>query len=117
MIFFIKKYKILFTICIIHIYTIIYSSFYDYFIYKKFFYCNYINAQKINKIKNGMTKQQIIFTLGSSIIKDNFCYNTMYYIYSCEIKNQYINQLTFNLTFNNKDILIRIEKITFTISK
>lgn len=70
---------------------------------------NYLIAADVAKIQTGMTKQQVAYILGNSIIKDPFGSNTWYYIFRHETGHGFVTQQTLTLTFNNTDILTHID--------
>ncbi|CAK8740665.1 Outer membrane protein assembly factor BamE [Sodalis praecaptivus] len=70
---------------------------------------NYLTAADVAKIHTGMTKQQVAYTLGTSMMKDPFGSNTWYYIFRREPGHESVTQQTLTLTFNSSDILTHID--------
>ncbi|WMQ73081.1 MAG: Outer membrane protein assembly factor BamE [Sodalis sp.] len=70
---------------------------------------NYLTATDVAKIHAGMTKQQVAYTLGTSMIKDPFGSNIWYYIFRREPSHESVTQQTLTLTFNSSDILTHID--------
>ncbi|PPI88945.1 outer membrane protein assembly factor BamE [Candidatus Pantoea edessiphila] len=69
---------------------------------------NYLATSDINKIHLGMTKKQVIKTIGTPLIEYSFSDKEWYYVFSKEIKGNKLQQQTLTLSFNNKGILIYI---------
>ncbi|UVK78140.1 MAG: outer membrane protein assembly factor BamE [Sodalis sp. Fse] len=85
---------------------------------------NYLNADDVKKIHIGMTKHQVAYTLGTSMLKDSFGSNTWYYIFRREPSHELVTQQTLALTFNSNDILTHMDnklyinnKLTFDTSR
>lgn len=73
---------------------------------------NYLTSADIAKIHTGMTKQQVIYILGTSMLKDPFDSNTWYYICYRDLDQELITPQT--LIFNKSDILTYIgDKLIF----
>ncbi|WP_395480086.1 outer membrane protein assembly factor BamE [Candidatus Curculioniphilus buchneri] len=70
---------------------------------------NYLTTADIAKIHIGMTKKQIVYILGTPMLKDPFGSNILYYIFRRDHGIKSIFQQTLILTFNNVDILTHIE--------
>ncbi|MCR3756048.1 MAG: outer membrane protein assembly factor BamE [Sodalis sp. Psp] len=69
---------------------------------------NYLTTTDVAKVHTGMTKQQVAYILGTSMMKDPFGSNTWYYIFRRDSSHKLISQRTLILIFNNSDILINI---------
>ncbi|SNC58950.1 outer membrane protein assembly factor BamE [Sodalis endosymbiont of Henestaris halophilus] len=69
---------------------------------------NYLTPTDVSKIHTGMTKQQVIYILGTSMVKDPFGSNTWYYIFRRKPSHESVTQQTLTLTFDNCDTLINI---------
>lgn len=69
---------------------------------------NYLTISDIAKIYTGMTKQQVIYVLGTPMITDPFGSNTWYYIFRRELGHKVVMQQTLTLTFNSSDVLTYI---------
>ncbi|MXP50813.1 outer membrane protein assembly factor BamE [Pantoea sp. SoEX] len=65
----------------------------------------------INKIHKGMTQKQVIFFLGTPLIKSSFSSNIWYYVFNSKLKNYKIQQNTLILKFNKNGILIYIKNM------
>lgn len=70
---------------------------------------NYLTTADVAKIHTGMTKQQVAYTLGTSMMKDPFGSNTWYYIFRREPGHEAVTQQTLTLTFNSSDVLNHID--------
>jgi len=42
---------------------------------------NFLDEQDVEKLRIGMTKEQVIFVLGNPVIRDSFNKDTFYYVY------------------------------------
>ncbi|WMY97015.1 MAG: outer membrane protein assembly factor BamE [Arsenophonus sp.] len=71
---------------------------------------NYFNLKDILTIKLGMNKEQITYILGTPMIKEPFGVQKWYYIFYKKNSHQKTKQKTLILTFNEKSILIKIDK-------
>ncbi|CUX97468.1 outer membrane protein assembly factor BamE [Candidatus Hoaglandella endobia] len=75
---------------------------------------NYLTKADVAKIYIGMSKQEIAYILGTSMMKDPFGTDTWFYIFRRELNHEPIIQQTLTLTFNSSDILVQIDnKPTF----
>lgn len=70
---------------------------------------NCLNIYDIKKIHIGMTAQEISNNIGLPTFQDLFEPNKWYYIYYHKNHNGIIQQQTFILEFNKKDILIALQ--------
>lgn len=70
---------------------------------------NYLTTADVAKIHIGMTKKQVAYILGTSMMKDPFGSNTWYYIFRRESGHESVTQQTLTLTFNSSDILTHID--------
>ena len=43
---------------------------------------NYLEQKDVDKLRIGMTKEQVIYVLGRPVVRDSFDHDTWYYIYS-----------------------------------
>ncbi|WMY95242.1 MAG: outer membrane protein assembly factor BamE [Arsenophonus sp.] len=71
---------------------------------------NYFTIKDIAKIQLGMTKEQITYILGTPMLKEPFGTQTWYYIFYKKISHQKTKQQTLILNFNEKAVLIKIQK-------
>ncbi|CAL1329446.1 Outer membrane protein assembly factor BamE [Candidatus Providencia siddallii] len=72
---------------------------------------NYFTEKDINKIKNGMTQEQIVYILGYPMLTDPFGTETWFYIFRQNLSINLIKQKSLILYFNKKGILINFKKI------
>ncbi|TCV92187.1 outer membrane protein assembly factor BamE [Biostraticola tofi] len=70
---------------------------------------NYLTAADVSKIHTGMNKQQVAYTLGTSMLQDPFGSNTWYYVFRRQPGHEAISQQTLTLTFDSSDTLIHID--------
>ncbi|MFP3029062.1 MAG: outer membrane protein assembly factor BamE [Arsenophonus sp.] len=70
---------------------------------------NYLYASDIAKIQKGMTQQQIIYILGTPMLKEPFGQKVWYYIFRQQLKHKKIKQQTLLLIFDRNGILIDIK--------
>lgn len=42
---------------------------------------NFLDEQDVEKLRIGMTKEQVIFVLGNPVLRDSFNQDTFYYVY------------------------------------
>lgn len=42
---------------------------------------NYVEQKQVDKLRQGMTREQVEFVLGSAMLRDGFDPNTWYYLY------------------------------------
>lgn len=73
---------------------------------------NYLNATDVAKIHNGMTQQQVVFTLGTPMLTDPFGSNIWYYVFRQQPGHQRAKQQTLTLTFNSKGVLTDVHNQT-----
>ncbi|UDG79485.1 Outer membrane protein assembly factor BamE [Candidatus Ecksteinia adelgidicola] len=71
---------------------------------------NYLTSTDIKKIKKGMTKKEVLHILGTPMLKDLFGTQTWFYICRQQLYRKKVRQQTLSLTFNNFDVLIKINK-------
>lgn len=70
---------------------------------------NYISPEMRNKIKVGMSRQQVTSVLGSPLVSDVFHANRWDYIYRFEAKGKLIEQQRLTLYFDG-DFVTRIDE-------
>ncbi|MFP3014599.1 MAG: outer membrane protein assembly factor BamE [Arsenophonus sp.] len=70
---------------------------------------NYLSSNDLIKIKKGMTEEQVIYLLGTPMLKELFGEKIWYYVFRQQLGREKINQHTLKLTFNNNGILIDIK--------
>ena len=69
---------------------------------------NYTDAEKLTKVKVGMTQEQIIYVLGSPMLIDQFDSSKWYYVRYIKPGGEPVEQSEIVLTFENK-ILVNID--------
>ncbi|QDX31203.1 outer membrane protein assembly factor BamE [Dickeya poaceiphila] len=70
---------------------------------------NYLASADVAKIHNGMTKQQVIYTLGTPMMQDPFGSDTWYYVFRQQPGHEAVKQQTLILTFNSQGILANVD--------
>lgn len=73
---------------------------------------NFLTNDEITKLQTGMTKQQVIYLLGTPLLQDPFGSDTWYYVFRQEPGHAGITQQTLTLTFNDSDTLADIKNET-----
>ncbi|VFP78429.1 Outer membrane protein assembly factor BamE [Candidatus Erwinia haradaeae] len=76
-----------------------------------------LTTASIEKIRIGMTKQQISYLLGRPMIHNSSQSNIWHYVCRRESRYQTMNQQVLTLTFNQNDILMDIESKEFRLIK
>ncbi|MCO7224621.1 outer membrane protein assembly factor BamE [Pleionea sp. CnH1-48] len=63
---------------------------------------NIVEQKDVDKIRKGMTKEQIMFVLGRPVIRDTFDQDTWYYVHSFKSgKTQKVTKKSMTLTFKD----------------
>ncbi|WP_333617472.1 outer membrane protein assembly factor BamE [Mixta calida] len=70
---------------------------------------NYLTATDVAKLRVGMTKQQVAYTLGTPMISDPFGSNTWYYVFRQQPGHEKVSQQTLTLTFDSNSVLTNID--------
>ncbi|MDT9587534.1 MAG: outer membrane protein assembly factor BamE [Candidatus Arsenophonus melophagi] len=70
---------------------------------------NYLSSSDTEKIKKGMTQQQVIDILGTPMLQNPFSQKIWYYICRGKVGHEKIKQKTLILTFDDNGILIDIK--------
>ncbi|MGP1946934.1 MAG: outer membrane protein assembly factor BamE [Arsenophonus sp. NC-PG7-MAG3] len=70
---------------------------------------NYLSASDVAKIKKGMTQQQVVYTLGTPMLKEPFGQQVWYYIFRQQFKYNKVKQQTLTLIFDSNGILVVIK--------
>lgn len=70
---------------------------------------NYLVENDVAKIHNGMTQQQVAYTLGTPMMRDPFGSNTWYYVFRQEPGHEAVTQHTLTLTFDSSGVLTNID--------
>lgn len=70
---------------------------------------NYLSPNDVSRIHNGMTQQQVAYTLGTPMMSDPFGTNTWFYVFRQEPGHEKATQQTLTLTFNSSGILTNID--------
>ncbi|CAJ0992292.1 outer membrane protein assembly factor BamE [Pantoea sp. Nvir] len=69
---------------------------------------NYLIADEVAKIHNGMTEQQVAYVLGMPMMRDPFGGNVWYYVFRREPGHKSVKQQTLTLTFDSNGLLSKI---------
>lgn len=70
---------------------------------------SWVDEKKIDKLKIGMTKEQVSYLLGTPLIQDSFVRDRWIYLYSDRLDTELLRERRVQLDFN-EDSLVRIEK-------
>ncbi|SLM61903.1 MULTISPECIES: outer membrane protein assembly factor BamE [Dickeya] len=70
---------------------------------------NYLASADVAKIHSGMTKQQVIYTLGTPMMQDPFGSDTWYYVFRQQPGHEAVKQQTLTLTFNSQGVLSHMD--------
>ncbi len=70
---------------------------------------NYLTDRQINTLKKGMTKQQVIYVLGSPMLQDPYGDNSWIYIFRQQVGHEEATQKTIILKFDSSDLLDSIQ--------
>ncbi|MGP1939012.1 MAG: outer membrane protein assembly factor BamE [Arsenophonus sp. ET-DL9-MAG3] len=70
---------------------------------------NYFSVTDVEKIKKGMTQHQIIYILGTPMIKEPFGQKVWYYVFRQQFNHEKIKQKTLTLTFDSNGVCIDIK--------
>ncbi len=71
---------------------------------------NYLEQHNVKQLKRGMTKEQVLFLLGTPALRDPFTQdNSWHYLFRQQCAHQVATQKNLKLTFNAQGHLERIE--------
>ncbi|MBA2817246.1 outer membrane protein assembly factor BamE [Candidatus Pantoea persica] len=70
---------------------------------------NYLVANDVAKINNGMTQQQVAYTLGTPMMRAPFGSNVWYYVFRQDPGHEGVKQQTLTLTFDSNGVLTNID--------
>ena len=62
---------------------------------------NYVEQKQVDKLRQGMTREQVEFVLGSAMLRDGFDPNTWYYLYEFQPGRGEKERKELTLTFAN----------------
>lgn len=68
---------------------------------------NYLAAEDVAQLREGMTKEQVVYLLGSPMLQDPFGSNTWFYVFRQQPGHESVTQQNLTLTFSD-DVLINI---------
>lgn len=71
---------------------------------------NYLATSDVAKVREGMTKEQIVYLLGTPMLHDPFGSNTWYYVFRQQPGHEGVTQETLTLNFNDAGTLISMSK-------
>lgn len=66
---------------------------------------NYLEQKDVDKLRVGMTKEQVNFLLGSPVAKNAFNSNVWHYVYVLNVGRGEDNRQELVLTFNNDQLV------------
>ncbi|MCO6524229.1 MAG: outer membrane protein assembly factor BamE [Candidatus Schmidhempelia sp.] len=85
-------------------------SFFDYIIYRPDInQGNYITETETSKLQIGQTKEQVLYILGTPMLKSAFGDDIWYYVFRENPNHGHVRQMTYTLTFNRAETLIDIK--------
>ncbi|MGP1931194.1 MAG: outer membrane protein assembly factor BamE [Arsenophonus sp. ET-DL12-MAG3] len=70
---------------------------------------NYLSTTDIKKIKKGMTQNEIIYILGTPMIKEPFGQKVWHYVFRQQFSYKKIKQKTLTLFFDSNNVCIDIK--------
>ncbi|MFB6434878.1 MAG: outer membrane protein assembly factor BamE [Candidatus Malihini olakiniferum] len=70
---------------------------------------NYLAPADVAKIHVGMTKQQVVYTLGSPMMQGIFVSDTWFYVFRQQIGHETVKQQTLTLIFSQDGILTNVQ--------
>lgn len=70
---------------------------------------NYLTPTDVAKIHQGMTQQQVAYTLGTPMMQDPFGSQTWFYVFRQAPGHEKVAQQTLTLTFNSSGVLTDIQ--------
>jgi len=70
---------------------------------------NYLSQTDVAKIHQGMTQQQVAYTLGTPMLQDPFGTKTWFYVFRQQPGHEGVTQQTLTLTFDSAGTLIAID--------
>ncbi len=76
---------------------------------------NYLEQEQINKLKSGMTKEQVQFVLGSPLLKDTFKDDTWYYKYAFRTGEGQLTEKELKARFDDSGRLVNLEGDDFEV--
>ncbi len=73
---------------------------------------NFLTPTEVAKLQEGMSKQQVIYLLGTPLVQDPFGSDTWFYIFRQQPGHQDVSQQTVTLTFDSGGTLTSINNDT-----
>jgi outer membrane protein assembly factor BamE len=70
---------------------------------------NYLAPTDVAKVQKGMTKEQVVYLLGSPMLQDPFGSNTWFYVFRQQPGHEDVTQQTLTLTFDDSGTLTNIK--------
>jgi outer membrane protein assembly factor BamE len=70
---------------------------------------NYLVPADVAKIQKGMSRQQVVYTLGTPMMQDPFGSNVWYYVFRQQPGHKPVTQQTLTLTFDSAGLLTGID--------
>ena len=71
---------------------------------------NYLAESEVSKLREGLTKEQVVYLLGTPMLHDPFGSNTWYYVFRQQPGHEGVTQQTLTLTFSDAGTLVNISK-------
>lgn len=69
---------------------------------------NYLAPNDVAKLREGMTKEQVVYLLGSPMLQDPFGSNTWFYVFRQQPGHEKVKQQNLTLAFEG-DVLVSIK--------
>lgn len=70
---------------------------------------NYLAPTQVAQVQKGMTREQVVYLLGSPMLQDPFGSNTWYYVFRQQPGHEDVTQQTLTLRFDENGTLISIK--------
>jgi outer membrane protein assembly factor BamE len=75
---------------------------------------NYLDASNVSKLQTGMSKEQVLYTLGTPMLSDPFGEDIWYYVFLDQSGREKAKQQTLTLTFDKEGNLDKIDNVPMT---
>ncbi|WP_341503321.1 outer membrane protein assembly factor BamE [Gallaecimonas sp. GXIMD4217] len=76
---------------------------------------NYLEQEQIDKLRAGMTKEQVQFVLGTPLLRDSFDANTWYYKYAFRSGKGKLTEKELKARFDDSGKLLSLEGEDFEL--
>ncbi|MGL5289038.1 MAG: outer membrane protein assembly factor BamE, partial [Aeromonas sp.] len=65
---------------------------------------NYVEQKQVDKLRQGMTREQVSFVLGTPMLRDGFDPNSWYYLYEFQPGHGELERKELTVTFTNEQL-------------